>query len=43
MTLGTYEAKPVGSQAIETTTVTIESGGSLSGAVDRARTLSGWC
>lgn len=34
MTLGTYEAKPVGSQAVETTTVTIENGGSLSGAVD---------
>ena len=34
MTLGTYEAKPVGSQAVETTTVTIANGASLSGAVD---------
>ena len=34
MTLGTYEAEPVGSQAVETTTVTIASGASLSGAVD---------
>ena len=34
MTLGTYEAKPVGSQAVETTTVTIENGASLSSAVD---------
>jgi hypothetical protein len=34
MTLGKYEAKPVGSQAVETTTVVIENGGSLSGAVD---------
>ena len=34
MTLGKYEAKPVGSQAVETTTVVIENGASLSGAVD---------
>jgi hypothetical protein len=34
MTLGTYDAKPVGSQTVETTTVTIANGASLSGAVD---------
>jgi hypothetical protein len=34
MTLGTYEAKPVGSQMVETTTVTIANSASLSGAVD---------
>ena len=34
MTLGTYDAKPVGSQMVETTTVTIANGASLSGAVD---------
>lgn len=34
MTLGKYEAKPVGSQAVETTTVVIANGASLSGAVD---------
>lgn len=34
MTLGTFEAKPVGSQTVETTTVTIASGQSLSGGVD---------
>lgn len=34
MTLGTYEAKPVGSQTVETTTVTIANGASLSSAVD---------
>lgn len=33
-TLNKYEAKPVGSQAVETTTVVIENNGSLSGAVD---------
>ena len=33
-TLNKYEAKPVGSQAVETTTVTIANGASLSGAVD---------
>ena len=40
MTLGTYEAKPVGSQAVETTTVVIANGESLSGAKDlRGRKL----
>lgn len=34
MTLGTYTVTPVGSQAIETTTVTIANGESLSGAID---------
>jgi hypothetical protein len=34
MTLGKYEAKPVGSQAVETTTVVIAISASLSGAVD---------
>lgn len=34
MTLGTYQADPVGSQAVETATVTIANGASLSGAVD---------
>jgi hypothetical protein len=34
MTLGKYEAKPVGSQAVETTTVVIANGASLSGTVD---------
>lgn len=42
MTLGTYEAKPVGSQMVETTTVTIASGASLSGAADlKGRKLVG--
>lgn len=42
MTLGTYEADPVGSQAVETTTVTIANGESLSGAVDlKGRKLVG--
>lgn len=40
MSLGTYEAKPVGSQAVETTAVTIANGVSLSDAVDlRGRKL----
>jgi hypothetical protein len=34
MTLGKYEAKPVGSQAVETTTVVIANNASLSDAVD---------
>ena len=34
MTLHTFEARPVGSQALETTTLTIANGASLSGAVD---------
>jgi hypothetical protein len=34
VTLNTLEAKPVGSQALEMTTVTIANGASLSGAVD---------